>query len=128
LLDRIDLQVTLDPVGAVALAGDTGPAESSADVLTRVVAARAAAAQRWAGHPFAVNASAPGSVLRQPPFRLPGGVTAELVRRVDRGTLSARGFDRVLRIAWTIVDLDGRSVPTYSDVDEALQLRIGEVP
>jgi magnesium chelatase family protein len=128
LLDRIDLQVTLDPVGAAALAGDNGPAESSAEVLTRVVAARAAAAHRWAGHPFAVNASAPGSVLRQPPFRLPGGVTAELIRRVDQGTLSARGFDRVLRIAWTIVDLDGRTVPTYSDVDEALQLRIGEVP
>jgi magnesium chelatase family protein len=115
-------------VSASALVGDTGPPESSAAVLARVVAARNSAAQRWVGYPFAVNANATGTVLRQAPFRLPGAVTAELARLVDRGTLSARGYDRVLRIAWTIVDLEGRTIPTKSDVDEALQLRIGERP
>jgi magnesium chelatase family protein len=128
LLDRIDLQVTLAPVSAAALAGATEPAESSAQVLKRVVAAREAAAHRWAGQPFAVNAQAPGTVLRNPPFRLPATTTTELTKRVDRGALSARGFDRVLRIAWSIVDLDGRTVPTKSDVDEALELRMGEAP
>jgi magnesium chelatase family protein len=126
LLDRIDLQVTLAPVSAAALTGDTDRPECSADVLARVVAARAAAAERWSGHPFVVNANATGSVLRRPPFRLPGVITAELARMVDRGTLSARGYDRVLRIAWTIVDVDGRTVPTASDVDEAIQLRVGD--
>ncbi len=128
MLDRIDLQVTLAPVSAAALAGDIEAPECSADVLARVVAARAVAAQRWASYPFAVNANATGAVLRRPPFRLPGAITAELVRMVDLGSLSARGYDRVLRIAWTIVDLDGRTAPTRADVDEALQLRIGAGP
>jgi magnesium chelatase family protein len=128
LLDRIDLQVRLTPVSAAALVGDTGPPESSTQVLKRVVAARAAAADRWTGYSFGVNASAPGTVLRTSPFRLPATVTSDLAGMVDRGTLSARGYDRVLRIAWTIVDLDGRSVPTKSDVDEALELRIGGAP
>jgi magnesium chelatase family protein len=125
LLDRIDLQVTLTPVTAAALVGAAGPPESSARVLERVVTARAAAALRWAGHAFDVNGAAPGSVLRQPPFRLPVTATSTLTRQLDRGCLSARGFDRVLRVAWTIADLDGRTAPARSDVDEALELRTG---
>jgi magnesium chelatase family protein len=128
LLDRIDLQVTLAPVTAAALAGPIDPPEPSATVLKRVMAARAAAAARWSGQAFEVNAEAPGSVLRSPPFRLPGRTTDALTRELDRGTLSARGFDRVLRIAWTIADLAGRTVPSKSDVDEALELRRGTAP
>jgi magnesium chelatase family protein len=128
LLDRVDLQLTLAPVGAAALAGAAEPPESSAAVLKRVVAAREAAADRWAGQPFSVNGEAPGSVLRNPPFRLPPTATVELYQRVDSGALSARGFDRVLRVAWTISDLDGRSLPNKSDVDEALELRTREAP
>jgi magnesium chelatase family protein len=125
LLDRIDLQVTLAPVTAAALAGHADSPEPSAVVLDRVVAARATAAARWRGRPFGVNAEVPGSVLRTPPFRLPAKVTAQLTAGVERGTLSARGYDRVLRVAWTIADLAGRTAPTRSDVDEALQLRDG---
>jgi magnesium chelatase family protein len=40
--------------------------------------------------------------------------------------LSARGFDRVLRLSWTIADLDGRDRPGAGEVDEAIQLRMGE--
>jgi magnesium chelatase family protein len=126
LMDRIDLQVMLAPLGAAALLDDEPrQRESSAQVLQRVIAARAAAAQRWAGKEFSVNAHAPGSVLRRAPFRLPRAATAKLAALVDRGDLSARGYDRVLRIAWTIVDIDGRVSPTADDVEEALQLRTG---
>lgn len=125
LLDRIDLQITLQPVSAADLAGSDEAPEPSALVLKRVVAARAAAAERWAGRPFAVNAHAPGSVLRAPPFRLPGDVTAPLTAQLERGGLSARGYDRVLRVAWTIADIHGRTTPCLSDVDEAINLRLG---
>jgi magnesium chelatase family protein len=128
LLDRIDLQVTLAPVPAAALLGDLDGTQSSEQVLKRVVAARAAAAERWGGRGFTVNGRASGTVLRLPPFRLPTTATTELARRADRGTISARGYDRVLRIAWTIVDLDGRTVPTKADIDEALELRTGAAP
>jgi magnesium chelatase family protein len=126
LLDRIDLQVTLKPVGAAALVSQPDIQETSAQVLKRVVAAREAAAQRWTGRGFSVNAHAPGALLRCPPFRLPSPITRVLAERVDRGTLSARGYDRVLRTAWTIVDIDGRTSPTADDVREALELRTGE--
>jgi magnesium chelatase family protein len=126
LMDRIDLRVTLNPVGAADLVGEHGQQEASAEVLKRVIAAREAAARRWAGQDFTVNAGAPGRVLRSPPYRLPASATAELARRLDRGSLSARGYDRVLRIAWSIVDLGGRSVPARDDVNEALELRTGE--
>jgi magnesium chelatase family protein len=57
---------------------------------------------------------------------LPAAHTAALRVSLDRGSLSARGFDRVLRLAWTISDLDGRDRPGAADVDEAAQLRMGE--
>jgi magnesium chelatase family protein len=127
LMDRIDLRVRLDPVGAAALLSEADEQESSAQVLQRVLAARKTSADRWARLGYAVNAQVPGAVLRRPPFRLPRVATAELARRLDQGSLSARGYDRVLRVAWSIVDLDGRSSPTRDDVSEALQLRSGDL-
>ncbi len=126
LMDRIDLRITLHPVGASALSGAADPPESSAAVLARVVGARSAAAARWARHPFEVNADAPGSVLRAPPWRLPATALAGLTDLLDRGTLSARGYDRVIRVAWTVADVYGHDRPGRSDVDEALELRMGE--
>jgi magnesium chelatase family protein len=130
LMDRIDLQVQLKPVSAADLSDIAAKPESSAQVAVRVRAARAAAAARWsaAGHPFQTNAAAPGSVLRQPPFRLPRKATARLGALVEDGNLSARGYDRVLRLAWTITDIDGRESPIAADVCEALELREGESP
>jgi magnesium chelatase family protein len=125
LLDRIDLRVNLAPVGSAALFATADRAESSAEVLKRVIAARNAAATRWGGLGFTVNARAPGSLLRRPPFRLPPQATATLAKLLDRGLLSARGHDRVLRLAWTIVDINGRSTPDAGDIDEALELRTG---
>ncbi|MFF3856947.1 YifB family Mg chelatase-like AAA ATPase [Micromonospora sp. NPDC002575] len=126
LLDRIDVQVTLPPLRAAELmeAGVTG--ESSTTVAARVAAARRAAADRWAGSGWRVNAEVPGPWLRRPPWRLPERDTRELRGRLDSGSLSARGFDRVVRMAWTIADLDGRDRPHADDVREALQLRLGD--
>ncbi|HZE49005.1 MAG TPA: ATP-binding protein, partial [Jatrophihabitantaceae bacterium] len=44
---------------------------------------------------------------------------------LDKGLLSARGFDRVLRVAWTLADLAGRSIPAEDDVTEAVFFRTG---
>jgi magnesium chelatase family protein len=126
LLDRIDIQVTLQPLGAGALLDTTSTVESSAVVLARVVTARAASASRWRALGYETNAQVPGQALRSARFRPPNRATAGLVRMLETGALSARGFDRVLRVAWTIVDTDGRSSPTSDDVMEAAQLRLGE--
>ncbi|MFF0818967.1 YifB family Mg chelatase-like AAA ATPase [Micromonospora haikouensis] len=126
LLDRIDVQVTLPPLRAAELMEAGAAGESSATVAARVAAARRAAADRWAGSGWRVNAEVPGPWLRRPPWRLPGRDTRELRGRLDSGSLSARGFDRVVRMAWTIADLDGRDRPHADDVREAMQLRMGD--
>jgi magnesium chelatase family protein len=128
LMDRIDLQVRLAPVTAAQLLQDGIEAESSAAVAKRVRRARAAAAQRWAAQGRLTNAEVPGPVLRQRPWRLPRTVTWPLQRALDTGLLSARGYDRVLRLAWTIADLDGRNDPDAGDIGEALNLRTGRMP
>jgi magnesium chelatase family protein len=126
LLDRIDIQIKLRPLSAAQLMTAAAPAESSPEVAERVAKARAAAAVRWSAGGWRVNAEVPGPVLRRVPWRLPAADTERLRRNLDRGVLSARGFDRVLRVAWTIADLDGRYRPDSGDVDEAAQLRMGE--
>ena len=127
LLDRIDVQVTLDPLSSAQLLDERAVAEPSAVVAERVVKARAAAAARWMSYGWRSNAEASGSVLRSPRWRLPARVLAPLRRGLDTGELSARGYDRVIRMAWTVADLDGRARPDGGDVNEATELRIGGV-
>ncbi|HEX5597178.1 MAG TPA: YifB family Mg chelatase-like AAA ATPase, partial [Micromonosporaceae bacterium] len=99
LLDRIDIQVTLTPLRAAELMSGGPPPESSAVVAERVAKARAAAAARWAANGWKLNAEVPGPRLRDLPWRLPARDTQALRRRLDSGALSARGFDRVVRLA-----------------------------
>jgi magnesium chelatase family protein len=128
LLDRVDLHVTLNKLTPAALAADASGQESSTTVARRVAAARQAAATRWAAHGWSTNGDVPGPVLRRPPWRLPRPVTATLMSCVDSGQLSGRGFDRVLRCAWTIADLDGAERPSAAAVGEAIDLRLGQAP
>ena len=117
LLDRVDLQVELEDARSAATEG-----ESTAVVAARVAQARAAGAARLAGTPWRTNAEVPGPWLRE---RLGAdrALVADLDRALDRGTLSLRGVDRVLRVAWTLADLAGRTAPRRSDVALALLLR-----
>ena len=122
LLDRVDLRVEVDPVPAADLfAGER--AESSAVAAERVRLARAAAAERWRDEPWEVNGAAVGASLRRAPWVLPHRVLAPAEAYLRRGELSARGFDRVLRLAWTVADLAGATTPETVHVDEALYYR-----
>jgi magnesium chelatase family protein len=126
LLDRIDLRVELPPVTRAAwLRADTAP-ESSAAVAARVAAAREAAAERLGGSGLALNSQVPGRLLRER-WPLPRPALALAERALDRGLLSVRGLDRVLRVAWTVADLAGRPVPDTGDVAEALGMRLQRV-
>jgi magnesium chelatase family protein len=121
LLDRVDVQVEVRPVSRVERAGDVVP-ESSAVVAARVRAAREAAQHRLAGTGWRTNAEVPGTWLRDRLGADPGLLT-DVDTALDRGTLSLRGADRVLRLAWTVADLAGRDAPTRSDVGAGLALR-----
>jgi magnesium chelatase family protein len=47
---------------------------------------------------------------------------------LERGVLTARGYDRVLRLAWTLADLAGRDQPGADDIGQALSLRQAAAP
>jgi magnesium chelatase family protein len=123
LRDRIDLVVELDPVSRAVLAeGAVG--ESTAVVRQRVEAARDRARHRLRGTPWSTVGEVPGPTLRRC-WPVPGEALRPLVGQLDRQLLSTRGFDRVLRVSWTLADLAGRPEPTAEDVAEAWQLRAG---
>jgi magnesium chelatase family protein len=125
LMDRIDLKVIVEPVAHGDLLDAVGERESSATVAERVAAARSVAADRWRGTPWEINAAVPGALLRSSRWLLPRAALQPAQRFLDQGTLSARGFDRVLRLAWTAADLAGHPTPDAGDVDEALYFRTG---
>ena len=91
-------------------------------VAARVARARQAQRRRLAGTSWTHNAEVSGSWLRGP-LRLPPSASQDLDAALDRSRLSVRGYDRVLRIAWTIGDLAGRETPSRDDVGQALSLR-----
>ncbi|MFJ6993188.1 YifB family Mg chelatase-like AAA ATPase [Streptomyces sp. NPDC003090] len=122
LLDRVDLRVEVEPVGRADLMAANG--EPSAAVAARVRAARERAAARLLGTSWTRNAEVPGHELRTRWHPAPGALAAA-ERDIERGLLTARGLDRVLRIAWTLADLAGRGRPDAGDVNLALELRTG---
>lgn len=124
LLDRIDLKVEMHPVSRVELLADRASAESSRTVAERVVAARERAAKRLIGTPWQTNATVPGAELRHR-FPVARDATNVLGSALDRGKISARGFDRLLRVAWTLADLSGKDVPTAEHTSLALALWSG---
>ena len=127
LMDRIDLRVQVEPVLHADLFDDGAQRETSAVVAARVAQARTSAAERWAGSGHRINGSVPGVLLRSPQWRPAAVATRSVEGFLERGAISARGFDRVLRIAWTIADLGGRDRPGPGDVAEALFYRTGQV-
>lgn len=123
LLDRIDVHLHVPAVTRADLAGQRG--ESSADVAARVAEARERARRRWEPLGYELNARVPGSVLRSCPWGLEKAATSVLDHSLDRGTLTLRGYDRTLRLAWTVGDLRGAERPSAEDVHMALTLREG---
>ncbi|AVV40257.1 YifB family Mg chelatase-like AAA ATPase [Streptomyces sp. ID05-04B] len=124
LLDRVDLRVEVDAVSRAELAHRGPGGESTTTVADRVRAARERAAARLAGTPWRTNSEVPGRELRHR-WHAAVGAMDEAERNLERGTLTARGLDRVLRVAWTVADLVGHDRPDATDVALALQLRTG---
>lgn len=122
LRDRVDIHVQVPPLSRASLALSAEPEPSSA-VVARVSAARERQRRRLAGTPWSTNAELPGDWLRSPDRSLPGDIRTLLYRALERGALSQRGLDRVLRLSWTLADLAGKDQPTIDEAGAALALR-----
>lgn len=122
LLDRIDIQVELPPLSFDELSASDASSESSATVRARVIAAREFAAPRFAGKPIHCNAQLESSDIHEFCV-LDASASALLKNAYDSMGLSARGYDRILRVARTLADLDQSDLISAPHVAEAIQLR-----
>jgi len=121
LLDRIDLHIEL-PALVHAELDSTRSEEPSAALRQRVIAARGRQRVRFAPSSVRNNAEMGPRQLRR--FcRVPPDAAGLLAAAMSRLGLSARGHDRVLKVARTIADLDGRDEITGADCAEAIQYR-----
>jgi magnesium chelatase family protein len=123
LLDRIDIDLRLNRVSSARRDGDTRTV-STAQAREVVASARRRAAERWSDTPWRRNADVPGTWLRGPAAPDPA-VLQPLDVALRRGTLTLRGYDRLLRVAWTVADIAGHDELSRDDVGRALFLRRG---
>jgi len=122
LLDRIDIQVEVPPVEARRLPLES-PGEPSAAIRERVLAARAIQADRYRGMPgVRTNAEVKGRDLADV-CRFTRKDCEDLARIIERLNLSARAYDKVLRVARTIADLAGSESVTQEHLNNALIYR-----
>lgn len=119
ILDRIDMRVEVAPVDLRRIEGEGEP---SAAIAERVRRARERQRRRFADLPWSTNSQIPGSALRG--ALAPAREARHLLEQaVDQGRLTLRGHDRVLRVAWTLADLDGADAPDIDHIGTALSLR-----
>ena len=122
LLDRIDIQVEITPVPFDDISR-AAPGEPSADIRRRVVAARALQVERYRPHPGVhCNAQMTERMIHQ--YAEPAAEGIELLRMaMKRLSLSARAYNRILKVARTIADLDGSETVATAHLAEAIGYR-----
>jgi magnesium chelatase family protein len=124
LLDRVDVKVQLQPVSRREMLYDRGFTETSAVVAQRVAGAREHMTRRLDGTPWRLNAEIPGAELRRS-FPPESGALRSLDRAMELGQVSARGADKIVRVAWSVADLSGKSRPGSDEVCVAIALWLG---
>jgi len=121
MLDRIDLHVRLEDVNWEDLTNEE-EAEHSADILERVKRARALQAERYAGLGFETNSNIPSKYMAK--FCRTSPKATQVMKKVFQSlNLSARSYDKVLKVARTIADLDGSRLIEEIHILEAVSYR-----
>lgn len=125
LRDRIDIELALPRVSVARRRVDDDTRVTSAQARQHVVAARERARRRLVGTPWRTNAEVAGSWLREGPLAPDAATRQPLDAALQRGALTLRGYDRVLRLAWTNADMAGRERLASTDIGRALYLKRG---
>ncbi len=121
LLDRIDMHIEVTPV-EISDMRSSAPAESSAQIRERVIAARERQLRRFEGLGIHSNAMMNSRMLREfCPLDAP--TAALLERAMNRLSLSARAYDRIIKVARTIADLEGSDNISAAHIAEAIGYR-----
>jgi magnesium chelatase family protein len=120
LLDRIDIVLNVEAMGRLAFTSRSGL--TSSELLRSVTEAREVARERFKSENFSINSKIPSELLKTR-YRPEKRALTSLLDRLDDGAISARGFHRILRLAWTFADLGGSSSPGLDEVDRAFAMR-----
>lgn len=124
LLDRIDLHVEVTPVPFEAITGTQGrKAESSEAIRERVVKARAIQARRYAGNSGVNTNSQMNNRLLHQHCQLDKSSLTLLQTAMEKLHLSARAYDRILKVSRTIADMEGAATISMAHLAEAIQYR-----
>jgi magnesium chelatase family protein len=123
LMDRIDMRVQVEPVTRVEMS-QTELGESSSEIASRVLAARAKAKERFKGESWSLNSEIPSRALRTT-YKPERSAMNFLHDELDKERLTARGLHKIIRLSWTLADLNGNAIPQIADVKRAYQLREG---
>jgi magnesium chelatase family protein len=120
-MDRIDIQIEVVPVSVGEMA-NTKPEESSAEIRKRVTAAREVQLRRFEGLDIHCNAMMNSAMLRK--FAPLDKECSELLERaMTRLELSSRAYDRIIKVARTIADLEGLENINKYHIAEAVSYR-----
>jgi magnesium chelatase family protein len=123
LLDRIDIHIDVPAVKFRDLTGDTPPAtDDSATIRQRVIAARELQLNRFAGEKIFSNSAMTPRMIRRY-CRIDSDSEQMLERAMTRLGLSARAYDRILKVSRTIADLEGAEEIRSAHVAEAVGYR-----
>jgi magnesium chelatase family protein len=122
LLDRIDIHIEVTPVPINELA-DFRPAEKSENVRERVIAAREKQIARYKDNPQVHSNAMMGTKLLKEVCKIDEAGREMLKKATDRLGLSARAFDRILKVARTIADLEDSENIEPGHLAEAIQYR-----
>jgi magnesium chelatase family protein len=124
LVDRIDLQLRVARISSSQFRGSADVVPTTTrQARDRVDRARDRAARRLDGTPWRLSGEVPGTWLRDPANRLAVADSQPVDRALETGALTMRGYDRVLRVAWTLADLDDDPAPVRRHVVRALSMR-----
>lgn len=121
LLDRIDIHIDVPAVKFKELASDT-PAESSAEIRERVVRARQVQQERFRGEKIFSNAQMSPRLIRKHCI-IDKESKALLENVITRLGLSARAYDRILKVSRTLADMESKEKIDANHVSEAIQYR-----
>ncbi len=124
LLDRFDIHCHVQRPTAAEV--EAGPVTCSQEVRARVQSARQRQVERYSGMQLHCNGHLDGAQTRRL-LSPPGAVRDLLNDAYRRGALTMRGYDRALRVARTIADLDDSEAIGEEQVSEALAFRVSEI-
>ncbi|MDY6801484.1 MAG: YifB family Mg chelatase-like AAA ATPase [Bacteroidota bacterium] len=122
LLDRIDIHIEVVPVSYDELA-ETNPAESSGEIRKRVIKARERQSERFNAHPQIYSNAQMSSKMIRTWCEIDSAGKTLLKKAMEKLGLSARAYDRILKVARTIADLEGTENIQSYHLAEAIQYR-----